>query len=894
MSIYKNKRFYIISIATLAVLSGYPLVNGIRMAVLNAVNGALEPEQYAKYVVPYAAICAAVLLFAVLRPVYQKAKRLELPIGLGVSYGAFFAVERFLEAMQIRVTDMTLIDAATLAPGAAGAADPTADIWQASLCIASPELRQQSLTYASRDSFFYVIGNAAYKVHYYLISLILITMVCGLVYGIAKMIRTGDAGYVGGTGDTSGTGDIGGADYTDNTGGTDNATQTKSIYLRGASTAAIVALCVFANTTAFFRKAAPIQTPLASILTGLFFVILGAAAGVYIGSCLLKKGKAIGTGLPVALSFCVAVLMYVGEAAMMSGNLYRFGTGWFFRGIPSIALAPVDILIILLSGALAWLVLIAAHKRGRGRGRRRELGEQECEPGELAQINPGSLDNPSNSDNPGSLDNPNNPGNPNSPNNPGKRAMIAAVAICAAVAVAGPVIATATAPKNIDDVVAGCYVFDKNIYTSPLSSTLYFGGLPYVYAFDGDAFVIASTGGGLAQAYTVERCKTPVGADEFKPNSESFFSPPSLEGFRERYLLAVMSNSYGPKYGLYSMDGEIWLADISKSVGIWCIHRLARTEATTLADIRRAMDYYANNPPIETMPGSDVYENQMTLKDVYALARKGDALTLGDFDPYFYWLTGADFTGRLYNVVGADTVSVRAKDGKIESATLLSRRKADHANVIDLREGFGAVAAYMDPLAVSIDVKIDKGPKLDGERRELLFEDDYFGSECRYYLNSSVAQAYATFSRDERMTVAAALQERRIAIEDAVANGLGDVYMIPIDNPLGGEFMVLLRHHTFMLNGEAFYPSRSFMYVVWGDDISVYYDIDELAELLEWYGYASESANLRRSIAPADIAAIAGGSYVREINLAKAGIDVDNTWMLSSSRPTPVLFSVAY
>ena len=51
--------------------------------------------------------------------------------------------------------------------------------------------------------------------------------------------------------------------------------------------------------------------------------------------------------------------MYVGEMILLSGHLYRFGSGFFFHGIGSIVLAPVDLLIILLSGAICALLLTA-------------------------------------------------------------------------------------------------------------------------------------------------------------------------------------------------------------------------------------------------------------------------------------------------------------------------------------------------------------------------------------------------------------------------------------------------------------------------------------------------------------------------------------------------------
>ena len=824
-----NKKFYFWSLAVLAVLSAYPLVNGARMAYISISYGALEPEQYAKYVVPYAAICVSLLSYAALQPVFFKLKRLAFPTGMAFAFGVFFAVGRFFETMQIHISGMTLIDASALAPvlndptsavaeaaiSTANTTIATVDIWQAALCIASPAMREQSLTYASRESFYYVVGGGAYKIHYYLISLVLITMVCGLIYGITKMLR--DKNYQ----------------------------QVKPIFLRGICTAALIALCIFTNTTAFFRQAAPIQTPLASSLTALFFVVLGAAAGVYAGSYLLEKGKRLGVGVPVLLSLCASALMYVGEAVMMKGNLYRFGTGWFFEGLPGIALAPVDVLIVLLSGVMTGLILGMARRHQRW---------------------------------------------------PGKRTLIAAVAFCAAVAAAGLVIAMA-APKTADEDIRGCYVFDKNIYTHPASSFAAFGELPYIYGFDDDAFIIANTGGGGIQRYNVEYYNTPVGVDEFLPDKDdptgSLFARPGLTGFKERYLLAVISDGYRDIYGLYRMDDELWLTELNGK-WIWSIYRIRKTDATTLEDLRRVMAYYSENNPGESPLGVYAnppifFENQMTLTDVFALARKGGALTLSDFEPFFYHLAGEDFTERLYEVAGADSVFVHVNEGGLESARLWSRRTLDLSQVIDLREGFEAVAEYLNPLGKFMDITIED-PHDGVGARELIYDYDY--DQCRYYLNTMRAdRVFIIFDTGERMPLKQALEERRIAIEDAVANGLYNVFAIPIDNPLGGEFTILHHVYTFSLNGEAFYPSKAFMYAVWGEDIAVaYYDIDEFTQVLEWYGYGDEAERLRQSIDPADIIPIARGNYVSETVLAEAGIITEISWFLSSH--TPVVFHI--
>jgi hypothetical protein len=125
--------------------------------------------------------------------------------------------------------------------------------------------------------------------------------------------------------------------------------------------------------------------------------------------------------------------------------------------------------------------------------------------------------------------------------------------------------------------------------------------------------------------------------------------------------------------------------------------------------------------------------------------------------------------------------------------------------------------------------------------------------------------------------------------EDVSANGFS-ISRIPIDNPLCGEFTALHHLYTFSLNGETFFPSKSFMYVVGTGGLLVYYDIDELAQFFEWYGYDAEAEKLRQSISPTDIVTVARGNYISDAALAKAGIESDVGWLLSSH--TPVRFII--
>ena len=453
------------------------------------------------------------------------------------------------------------------------------------------------------------------------------------------------------------------------------------------------------------------------------------------------------------------------------------------------------------------------------------------------------------------------------------------------------------APVAVDCDIRGCYVIEDNLYTNPLSSAGWFGKSTSVYGFDEYEFFVAMTDSGIIRRYSVTYHNKPVGADEFSLKTDIMADwLPNLSHYKERYLLALMIDDNGVAYALYRMDNEIMLVELS-GVGIWTINRLKKTDKTTLADIRRALDLHGGEEP-PPAPWPAVYENQITLKDVYTLARKGSALTLGDFDPFVYVLTGDDFTVRKYDVVGADTIFVTVTPGgELAAAVLLSRRTHDPSRTVDLRDGFDALAEYMDPLKGFSDITIEDTYTGDDWDQDMFFEDDYFLSECRYYLNSKRSDhVFVLFENGDRMTIKQALQDRRTNVEELVASGLGSVSMIPIDNPLGGEFTMLQHPHVFTLSGEAFYPSASFMYFISSDDFFVYYvyyNIDELTQILQLYGYDSEAEKLRQNIDPADITAIAGGNYVRDIVLAKAGVESD-VGRLSASSKSPPVWSIRF
>lgn len=98
------------------------------------------------------------------------------------------------------------------------------------------------------------------------------------------------------------------------------------------------------------------MSSLSATLMAVFFILLGVTVGIYAGSFLLGKKAGISVVVPAVLSSLMTLIMYVGEMILLNGNLYRFGNGFFFEEISPLVLAPVDIIVIIISGCVTALI----------------------------------------------------------------------------------------------------------------------------------------------------------------------------------------------------------------------------------------------------------------------------------------------------------------------------------------------------------------------------------------------------------------------------------------------------------------------------------------------------------------------------------------------------------
>ncbi len=311
----KNKvfnRYYLCSLAGVLIASFYPIWMGVKVVSDMIKNGTVYAEDYPKYIIPYTPIALAVMIGVALMPVLvKKLEKYALAAGTGVSLIAFFASELMLESMVTVTRTFTGIFS-------------TLGDWQMYMCYIPPEGFEKR-TWTEVDV---LMGeySPAFKLHFYVISVVLIISILNCFYGFAKMIVTGDN------------------------------SRKKPLILQSVASAAFLGMCIWACFTAFYRNGDITVSPISAVLMCIFFLLFGITVGIYVASFALNKKKLLSVLLPSFCASLVTVVMYIGEMVLLSGNLYRFGDGFLFEGMGGIVLAPVDIAVILLSGAITAII----------------------------------------------------------------------------------------------------------------------------------------------------------------------------------------------------------------------------------------------------------------------------------------------------------------------------------------------------------------------------------------------------------------------------------------------------------------------------------------------------------------------------------------------------------
>ena len=306
------RKYYLFSLLGVLLASCYPIYMGISVIVDMIRYGTVYAENYPKYIIPYTPIALALLVCVALIPVALKYfKKYALLFGTVISTVLFFVFEFILER------------AVTVTRTVTGIFSKLED-WQMYMCYVPPNSFEER-TWTEVDV---LMGeySPAFKLHFYIISIVLIISILNCFYGFAKMIHTGDK------------------------------SRRKSLVIQSVASGAFLGMCIWACFTAFYRNGDIQVSALSAVLMSVFFVLFGVTVGIYIESFTLNKKPLLSVWLPSVSAAVVTLVMYIGEMILLSGHLYRFGDGFFFAGIPGIVLAPVDIVVILGSGVMTAII----------------------------------------------------------------------------------------------------------------------------------------------------------------------------------------------------------------------------------------------------------------------------------------------------------------------------------------------------------------------------------------------------------------------------------------------------------------------------------------------------------------------------------------------------------
>ena len=235
-------------------------------------------------------------------------KKYALAGASAVSVGAFFGFELLLERLVV-VTSQEIVTKATL------------EDWQMFMCWVPAE---GTVLHKTETAVEILMGeySPAFKLHFYVISLVLILSVLNCLYGFGQMVRTGDT------------------------------RRKKSLILQSVSALLFLGLCILACFTAFWRDGSLEVSPLSASLMTLFFLFFGITAGIFAGSLLPERGRSRGGWLPALTASGMTLVMYVGEMILLNGHLYSMGQGFLFTNLPGIVLSPFDLLTVIASGLI--------------------------------------------------------------------------------------------------------------------------------------------------------------------------------------------------------------------------------------------------------------------------------------------------------------------------------------------------------------------------------------------------------------------------------------------------------------------------------------------------------------------------------------------------------------
>jgi hypothetical protein len=300
------KKFYILSLLGVVLASVYPIYMGVVTMSSYLQNGFINVADYQKYIIPYTPICIALIASVALMPlIFKLFRRYTLPVISLIASVLFFVSEFGFE--QIKVIE--------------GYVKMPLESWQLSLCMATPEVLR------SIGEPIYAANNPVFKIHFYIIAIVIILAVLNVIYGFSKMLR--DQDYA----------------------------KKRPLIAQAVSALLFISLCMLACFTAFYRNGTINISALSAILMTVFFIVFGTTVGIYCGSIFYGKGKLLSKIIPGIIASLTTLIMYIGELMLMGGVLFKYGKGLLFRPIAATPFSTVDIAIIIVSGVITYILM---------------------------------------------------------------------------------------------------------------------------------------------------------------------------------------------------------------------------------------------------------------------------------------------------------------------------------------------------------------------------------------------------------------------------------------------------------------------------------------------------------------------------------------------------------
>lgn len=300
------KKFYFISLGALILTCAYPIYMGIVTIVSYANKGFIDVGNYPKYVIPYTPICIALIISLALLPAaFKLCKKYTLLATSALATTLFFIAESCFEQIEVRSINLIM----------------QLQGWQLSLCMVTPEVQR----FIGKP--IYAQNNPAFKLHFYIIAIVIILAVINVIYGFSKMLR--EKIY----------------------------DKKQPLIAQAVTTGIFIGLCIFACFTAFYRTGAINISPISAILMSIFFIVFGITVGVYVGSLFYGKKKLLSVAISAIIAAITTIVMYIGELILMGGILFKFGKGFLFEPMFTTPFAVIDFIIVLLSGIITYWIL---------------------------------------------------------------------------------------------------------------------------------------------------------------------------------------------------------------------------------------------------------------------------------------------------------------------------------------------------------------------------------------------------------------------------------------------------------------------------------------------------------------------------------------------------------